>query len=209
MSNRELAAAFAVAFALSVPTLWYANEMRQLFTLKREALERLSLTERELDVALNAREQALSTQQRASSLLELFSQSDSLQLFLAVSNVLGQDALVGKLQLAEWDQRPQQLKFTLAAIAGVPPPPTALIKALESIPMFRDVEARTDGSRVNITIRLVNPGTPLREDVPKPSAGLLPASRDAKPTLSSNALPLNMAAGYPNLGVTVVTNRAA
>ena len=179
-SQRELLVVLALAFLLSIPTVWYANEVRQLFSLKRDAVQRLAATEKDLDVALNAREQALSEQQRATQLLELFGQPDPLQLLLLVANLLNQNATAGALQLGEWDLRPQQLKFTIVATSGVPPAATSLVKALELEPSFRDVEARTDGSRVNITIRLVKPGS---------GQGADSASATPKPELKKAELP--------------------
>jgi hypothetical protein len=187
-SQRELLVVLALAFLLSLPTVWYTNEVRQLFSLKRDAVQRLSSTEKDLDVALNAREQALSEQQRATQLLDLFSQPDPLQLFSIVANLLNQNATAGALQLGEWDLRPRQLKFTIVATSGVPPAATSLVKALELEPSFRDVEARTDGSRVNITIRLVKPssgqGADSASTTPKPT----PTSSQTEPALKKAAL---------------------
>ncbi|MBC7622417.1 MAG: hypothetical protein H7232_03430 [Aeromicrobium sp.] len=192
-SQRELLVVYALALALSFPTIWYANELRQLFSLKREAAQRLLSTEKTLDVALNAREQSLSAQQRATQLLELFSQPDPLQLFLTVSNVLSQIAAAGALQLGDWDLRPQQLKFSIQATSGAPPAATALVKALEQETMFRDVEVRTDGSRVNITIRLVKPSGGQAADssspAPKPAPKLAPTSSELMPPPKKAALP--------------------
>jgi len=179
-----------------MPTVWYANEVRQLFSLKRDAVQRLSSTEKDLVVALNAREQALSEQQRAIQLIDLFGQPDPLQLFLLVANLLNQNATAGALQLGDWDLRPQQLKFTIVATSGVPPAATSLVKALELEPSFRDVEAKTDGSRVNITIRLVKPSTGQGADSASPKPKPTPTSSQIGPALKKAALPAPQFVGH-------------
>lgn len=195
-TQRELLVVLALAFLLSMPTVWYANEVRQLFSLKRDAVQRLSSTEKDLDVALNAREQALSEQQRAIQLIDLFGQPDPLQLFLLVANLLNQNATAGALQLGDWDLRPQQLKFTIVATSGVPPAATSLVKALELEPSFRDVEAKTDGSRVNITIRLVKPSTGQGADSASPKPKPTPISSQIGPALKKAALPAPQFVGH-------------
>jgi len=50
-----------------------------------------------------------------------------------------------------------------------------LVKALESVAMFRDVEAKTDGGRVNITLQIAAPqtaGNPASAPPAEPAAAL-------------------------------------
>ncbi len=159
-SAREVLLVWVLALVLAVPTIWYANQLRQLSGLKQTASQRLQSTEKDLDVVLSAREQALSTQERASQLAALFNQTDALHLFALVNEVVLQNASAGTLQLNDWEMRPQQLKFSLIAVAGSPPAATALVKALERVQIFRDVEIRTDGSRLNVTLKYLPPGAP-------------------------------------------------
>jgi len=164
-SPREVLALSIAAFLLALPTLWYANELRQIYVLKQDASQRLQSTEKDLDVVLGARELALSTQDRAMQLGRLLNKTDPLALFEIVNNIVLQNSASGALQLGDWDLRSQQLKFSLVAASGSPPAATALVKALERVPIFRDVEAKTDGGRVNITLQVV-----------APQAGAIPAS---------------------------------
>ena len=164
-SPREVLALSTAAFLLALPTLWYANELRQLYVLKQDASQRLQSTEKDFDVVLGARELALSTQDRAIQLGRLLNRTDPLNLFEIVNNIVLQNSASGALQLGDWDLRSQQLKFSLVAASGSPPAATALVKALERVTIFRDVEAKTDGGRVNITLQIA-----------VPQAGLNPAS---------------------------------
>ena len=164
-SPREVLALSVAAFLLALPTLWYANELRQIYVLKQDASQRLQSTEKDLDVVLGARELALSTQDRAMQLGRLLNKTDPLNLFEIVNNIVLQNSASGTLQLGDWDLRSQQLKFSLVAASGSPPAATALVKALERVTIFRDVEAKTDGGRVNITLQIV-----------APQAGAIPAN---------------------------------
>jgi len=158
-SPREVLILSVAAFLLALPSLWYGNELRQIYVLKQDASQRLQSTEQDLNVVLGARELALSTQDRALQLGRLLNQTDPLVLFEIIHNIVLQNAASGALQLGDWDLRSQQLKFSLVAASGSPPAATALVKALERVPIFRDVEAKTDGGRVNITLQIVAPQT--------------------------------------------------
>lgn len=169
ISRRESLALAAAALLLAIPTLWYANELRQLVALKQQATQRLLSTEKDLNVVLDSRELALTSQERAVQLAKLFNQPEPLQLLTVINDVVSQNSAAGALQLADWDLRPQQLKFSLIAVTGAPPAATAMVKALERINVFRDVEAKTDGTRINITVGLVAPSlnaTPNAADAP-------------------------------------------
>jgi hypothetical protein len=177
VSAAEMFGIWLVAILLAVPTAWYANELRQVAALKRAASERLLATERDLDAVLTAREAALTTQDRAAKLAELFDQPDHLQLFATVNDVLTQSGAQASLQLADWEVRAQQLKFTLVANSGTPPAATVLVRALERVQTFRDVEAKVDGSRVNVTLRLLPPQSNSSAPVaPTPAAPTLKQS---------------------------------
>jgi hypothetical protein len=173
----EIFGVWLVAVVLAVPTIWYANDLRQIVALKRSANERLAATEKDLDAVLTARESALAAQDRATKLAELLNQTDQLQLFAAVNNVLTQIDAQASLQLADWEVRAQQLKFALIA-TGPPPAATVLVKALERVPTFRDVEAKVDGSRINVTLRLL-----------PPEAGQVPAAGPSAPALTQPTAP--------------------
>lgn len=170
-SPREVLVLSVAAILLALPTLWYANDLRQIYALKQDASQRLQSTEKDLDAVLGARELALSTQDRAIQLARLLNQTDPLALFEIVNNIVLQNAASGTLQLGDWDLRSQQLKFSLVAASGSPPAATVLVKALERVPIFRDVEAKTDGGRVNITLQIVAPqaGTSPAGGVPTES----------------------------------------
>ncbi len=177
-SAREVLIVWAMALVLAAPTLWYANQYRQLSALQLSASQRLQSTEKDLDVVLSARDQALSTQERAVQLAALFNQTEALQLFALVNEVVLQNLGGGTLQLNDWEMRLQQLKFSLVAVTGSPPAATALVKALERVRIFRDVEARTDGARVNVTLQYLPPNTTPASDVPPtipPAPNVAPA----------------------------------
>jgi len=175
ISSREVLMLSVAAFLLALPTLWYANQLRQIYVLQQDASQRLQLTEKDLDVVLGARALALSTQERAGQFGRLLNQTDPLALFEIVNNIVLQNSDAGTLQLGGWDLRSQQLKFSVVAASGSPPAATALVKALESVAMFRDVEAKTDGGRVNITLQIAAPqtaGNPASAPPAEPAAAL-------------------------------------
>jgi len=145
----------AAAWVLTVCTIWYGNQAWQAVGLKSDAAKQLTATERELEVALSARGQALAGQERAFQLAKLFDQPDLLQLFAVTNDVLIQARLAGSLQLAEWELRGSQLKFVLAVANGSPPPATTIVKAFETVQTLRDVEAAVDGSRISVSARVV------------------------------------------------------
>ena len=182
-SPREVLALSTAAFLLALPTLWYANELRQIYVLKQDASQRLQSTEKDFDVVLGARELALSTQDRAIQLGRLLNRTDPLNLFEIVNNIVLQNSASGALQLGDWDLRSQQLKFSLVAASGSPPAATALVKALERVTIFRDVEAKTDGGRVNITLQIAVPQTGLNpaSAAPAEPAAVTPAKVSAAP----------------------------
>jgi hypothetical protein len=167
-SAAEALAVWIIAFALTMPTLWYGNQLRQIYTAKQDSAERLRQTERDLDSVLSAREVALSTQDRAVKLAELLNQVDHINLFALINTIVMQNAAPNTLQLGDWEVRPQTLKFSLLATAGTPPAATTLVKALERVPIFRDVEAKLDGSRINVTLKLIPSGTGTTQEPAAP-----------------------------------------
>lgn len=166
-SALEALVVWLVAFALTIPTVWYGNQLRQIYAAKQESRERLRQTEKDLDSVLNSREVALSTQDRAAKLADLLDQVDHLQVFALINDIVVQNSAPNTLQLNEWEVRPQLLKFSLVASTGTPPAATTFVKALERVPIFRDVEAKLDGSRINVTLKLM-PGGKTSSQVPSP-----------------------------------------
>ncbi len=153
-SQRERWVVALVAWLLVIPTIWFANDWRQLHTLKIDAISKLAATESELDATLGARGQALNALDRANKLAGLFGQPDSLTLFALVNDVLAQTVKSGVLQLVEWDLRGPQLKFVMIAPAGGAPAATAVVKAFEKISFIRDVEVNADGARTSVSLRI-------------------------------------------------------
>lgn len=149
--------AFA-AWLFTIPTIWFANEWRQVHAAKADALTRLSATERELDGGLNARGVALSALARTEKLAETFQRPDALLVLAQVNEAVGAVAKTGTLQMSELDYRYPQLRFALIAPPGTSsaatPPATTLIKAFERIPTWRDVQANIEGPRTVINARL-------------------------------------------------------
>jgi hypothetical protein len=173
-SGNEVLGLMIAAWLLAIGTIWYANEAWQVLSLKNEAAQKLTATEKDLDVTLKARSQALASQERAVQLAKLFEQPDVLQLFAVTNDVLTQIGAAGTLQLAEWEMRANSLKFALVATGSTPPPATTLVKAFETVQRLRDVEAAVDGSRINISARIVSPEeTDAKTPVQKP-AGAAP-----------------------------------
>lgn len=168
-STRERWILALVAMLLMLPTLWFANEWRQLNQLKNNALAKLATTERELDATLGARGQAIAGLDRVSKIAALFGQPDNLVLFALVNDVLNQAARAGTLQLSEWDLRGTQLKIALIAPNGGGPSATTLVKAFEKAQTLRDVEVNVDGTRTTVTMRVVPIGAMLAAE---PSAVL-------------------------------------
>jgi hypothetical protein len=160
-SASEQLAVWIAALLLAVPSLWYLNDLRQVEMLKAATAARLATTEKELDAVLSARESALETQSRAMKLAGLVSPADPIQLFAIINEVLGQIKGQAALQLSDWELRGGALKFTLIASSGAPPAPTTLVKAFEKVESFRDVEAKSDGTRVSVSMRVVTPPVPL------------------------------------------------
>ncbi len=156
-SQREWWMVAITAWLLIIPTIWFANDWRQLHALKNDASSRLVATESELDATLGARGQALSGLDRANKLAALFGQPDGLTTFALVNDVLAQTVKSGVVQLTEWDLRGSQLKFVMIAPAGGAPPATAVVKAFEKVGSIRDVEVNTDGARTSVGLRIVTP----------------------------------------------------
>jgi hypothetical protein len=157
------------AWLLVIPTLWFANEWRQLHQLKTNAQTKLATTERELDATLGARGQAISGLDRATKIATLFSAPDNLATFSLVNNVLAQITQAGTLQLTDWDLRGSQLKMSLFAPTGNGPSATTIVKAFEKAQTLRDVEVNVDGSRTTITLKIVptSSSTSTTTDLPK------------------------------------------
>ena len=174
-STTEALAVWFIAVALTIPTVWYGNQLRQIYAATQESGERLRQTEKDLDSVLRSRELALSTQDRAMKLAGILDPVEHLRIFTLINNVVTQNSWQDSVQLNEWEVRPQTLKFSLVAIAGTPPAATTLVKALEKVQIFRDVEAKLDGSRINVTLKLApigglppqipagQPTTPMRK----------------------------------------------
>lgn len=157
------------AWILIAPTIWYANQWRQLHALTNEANAKLASTERELDATLGARGQALSGLDRATKIAVLFNGPDSLLLFALINDVLMQTVQAGTLQLTEWDLRGQQLKFVMTA-QGVVPAATTVVKAFEKARNLRDVEVNIDGSRLAVSVRIL--GTAVTGETPAAPANV-------------------------------------
>lgn len=162
-SQREWSIVAIAAWLLIVPTIWFANEWRQLHALKNDAGSRLVATESELDATLGARSQALNGLDRANKLAGLFGQPDGLTTFALVNDVLAQIVKSGVLQLTEWDLRGPQLKFVMIAPAGGAPPATAVVKAFEKVGSIRDVEVSTDGARTSVSLRIISSTSQLTQ----------------------------------------------
>jgi hypothetical protein len=113
----------------------------------------------------------------------LLNQVDHINLFALINTIVMQNAAPNTLQLGDWEVRPQTLKFSLLATAGTPPAATTLVKALERVPIFRDVEAKLDGSRINVTLKLIPSSTGIAQE----PAGT-PETPNKKATLGSSAL---------------------
>jgi hypothetical protein len=154
-SSRERWILAIAAWLLLIPTLWFANEWRQLNQLKNAALAKLATTERELDATLGARGQAIAGLDRVTKISNLFAQPDNVVLFALVNDVLNQTTQAGTLQLSEWDLRGAQLKIALIAPNGGSPSATTLVKAFEKAQTLRDVEVNVDGTRTTVTMRVV------------------------------------------------------
>jgi hypothetical protein len=75
--------------------------------------------------------------------------------------------------------RGSSLKFSVLATAGSLPPATTLVKVLEKVEMFRDVEARLDGARMLVTLRIAQPPTAM-PSAAAVSTGPIPANTGAK-----------------------------
>ncbi len=168
-SGAELLAVWVAAVILAVPTVWLANELRQVESYKNAASERLAATEKDLDAVLNSREAALGAQDRATKLAGLVNPPDHIQLFTIINDVLGQNKGQSTLQLSDWEIRGRSLKFTVVASNGLPPPATTLVKAFEKADTFRDVEARLDGTRISVSLRIASTGSAVA--VGNPPAG--------------------------------------
>jgi hypothetical protein len=158
-TSRERWVMAIAAWLLVIPTLWYANEWRQLHQLKTNAIAKLTATERELDATLGARGQAISGLDRATKLSALFSAPNNLAIFSLVNNVLAQITQAGTLQLTDWELRGSQLKMSLLAPSGNGPSATIIVKAFEKAQTLRDVEVNVDGSRTTITLKIVPAST--------------------------------------------------
>lgn len=178
-SATEQFAVWIAAVILAMPTIWYLNDLRQVETSKRAAGERLAATEKDLDAILSAREVALGLQDRATKLVSLFNPPEPIRLFTIVNDVLGQNKGQATIQLAEWEMRGSSLKFSVLATAGSLPPATTLVKVLEKVEMFRDVEARLDGARMLVTLRIAQPPTAM-PSAAAVSTGPIPANTGAK-----------------------------
>lgn len=179
-STNEAIGIWIVALALTIPTIWYANQLRLTYAAKFDTSERLRQTEKDLDSVLSSREAALGTQDRAKKLAELLDTVDHLQLFALINDIVMQNAAPNSLQLTDWEVRPTLLKFSLIATVGTPPAASTLVKALERVQTFRDVEARLDGSRINVTLRLI-PASNIAPapivPVQSPTPNVIPAKR--------------------------------
>ncbi len=185
-TSRERLVMAIAAWLLVIPTLWFANEWRQLHQLKTNAIAKLATTERELDATLGARGQAISGLDRATKISSLFSAPDNLAIFSLVNNVLAQITQAGTLQLTDWELRGSQLKMSLITPSGNGPSATTIVKAFEKAQILRDVEVNVDGSRTTITLKIVSTSTttPTITELPKtqtvPQAAALTAGGASK-----------------------------
>ncbi len=171
-SSREwLMVAFA-AWLLAIPTIWLANDWRQIVVGKRDAEVRLAQTEKELDATLSSRGLALSSLARVEKLAAIFGQPDSFMLFAQVNEVIAQVVKAGTLQLVDWDYRDQRVKMTMAAPNGGAPAATALVVAFEKVPTWRDVQVNADGNRLRIEFNIVPADTPATTGNATTSGGI-------------------------------------
>ncbi len=153
-STGERQLVMVAAWILIVPTIWLANDWRQLRSLTYDAQSRLLITERDLNATLGARTQALVGLDRANKLAALINQPDNLTLFALVNDVIAQTVKAGVLQMTEWELRGKQLKFVMLAPSGGAPSATQLVKAFEKISALSDVEVNTDGARTTVSFRI-------------------------------------------------------
>jgi hypothetical protein len=158
-SQREWLMVAIAAWLLMIPTIWLLNDWRQIAIAKRDAIARLADTERALDATITSRGAALASMARAEKLSAIYQQPDTLLLFAQTNETLGNIVKAGNIQMTEWDYRASQLRFVLtppaSGSASTLPAGTALIKAFENIPTWRDVQANVDGSRVTVTARIM------------------------------------------------------
>lgn len=151
--TQELSALALLSLILVLPTIWYANDWRRHAFALHDSQMRLADTEKELNGLLGARGVALGSRFRLEKLNELLGPVDSLQLFALVARQLQPTIKASALQLTEWEWRNKRLKCSFVS-SGAPPSATALVKALESQSMFRDVQVAVDGTRVTIDLRV-------------------------------------------------------
>ncbi len=176
-STGETRLVMVAAWILIIPTIWLANEWRQLRSLTNDAQSRLLITERDLNATLGARAQALTGFDRANKLAALVNQPDNLTLFALVNDVIAQTVKAGVLQMTEWELRGKQLKFVMLAPSGGAPSATQLVKAFEKITALSDVEVNTDGARTTISFRISTTTTPpSQSDQKKGPPGTAPTS---------------------------------
>lgn len=187
-AQREIWIVAAAALLLAMPTIWFANDYRRHAVALSAAESRLTSTELELDGLLGARGNAVGSLARAERFDAAFNQIDALLMFAEISRALGTISKPGALVLTEWDWRgdgsdlrSKRLKM-LFTTTGPPPAATALVKAFEANPAFRDVQVNSEGSRLSVELRVEQ----VRADTVKVA---MPVAASTPPTAAPLATP--------------------
>jgi len=195
-AQRETWIVAAAALLLVIPSVWFANDFRRHAQALTTAEKRLASTEQELDGLLGARGNAVGSLARAARFDVAFNQIDALSVFAEVSRTLGAISKPGALVLTEWDWRPdgsdlrsKRLKMIFTT-TGSAPAATALVKAFEANPAFRDVQVNGEGSRLSVELRVEQLRTDATQDrvkviapatTPTPPLTMVPGARSAMP----------------------------
>ncbi len=145
ISNREVLWLAAVAFMLTLPTIWYANAWWSSRTITQLELASAVIAQKRFAGLFESRNLALDQAAAATFLHGLFMAPDTFSVLSDISERFNQTVKIGTFQIQEFEIRDAKLRLVVGTTA--PPSATAVIKALELSDRLKNVQINLESTR--------------------------------------------------------------